>query len=89
MLVMKNLILIVAFLVVPFTLSAHSAKEKANTTIKTSTKTELIVAKKIEPISDNPKVQNKTINFKKSNELISVKAYIRSLQLRRNVTLMS
>lgn len=45
--------------------------------------------RKVEPISQDPKDQNKSINFTKSNELISIKAYIKSLQMKRKITLMS
>jgi len=58
--------------------------EEVNTIIKTE-----VVIKKVEPISINPKTQNLDLNFKKSNDLISVKAYIKSLQLKRKETLMS
>ncbi len=47
------------------------------------------VYRKVEPISSDPKDQNKTINFNKSNDLISIKAYIKSLQMKRKITLMS
>ena len=60
-------------------------KEKHNSVLKS----ELTARKKVERISKDPKVQNKTINFKKSHDLISVKAYMRSLQLKRKETLMS
>lgn len=50
---------------------------------------QMISYRKIEPISMNPKDQNKNINFKKSNDLISIKAYIKSLQMKRKTTLMT
>ena len=50
---------------------------------------EIIAYRKIEPIAIDPIEQNKTINFNKSNELISIKAYIKSLQMKRKITLMS
>ena len=55
---------------------------------KTIIKTEVVI-KKIEPISINPKTQNLDLNYKKSNDIISIKAYIKSLQLKRKETLMS
>ena len=45
--------------------------------------------KKVEPISADPKDQNKSINYAKSQEIISVKAYIRKLHMKRKETLMS
>ena len=56
--------------------------------VKATIKTEVVI-KKVEPISINPKTQNLDLNFKKSNDLISIKAYIKSLQLKRKETLMS
>ena len=48
-----------------------------------------VVLKKVDLISVNPKTQIKDLNFKKSKDLISVRAYIKSLQLKRKATLMS
>ncbi|MBT8266528.1 MAG: hypothetical protein KJO41_06115 [Bacteroidia bacterium] len=48
--------------------------------------TEIISYRKVEPISPDPIDQNKSINFIKSNELISIKAYIKSLQMKRKTT---
>ncbi len=48
-----------------------------------------LTLKKVEPISADPKVQNKSINYGKSQEIISVKAYIRKLHLKRKETLVS
>lgn len=45
--------------------------------------------KKVEPISADPKDQNKSIHYGKSREIISVKAYIRKLHMKRKETLMS
>ena len=50
---------------------------------------ELNALKKIEPISADPRDQNRSINYGKSKEIISVKAYIRILQMKRKETLMS
>jgi len=85
---MNKLILIAAFLIVPFTMVAHNSPENKKEALEVNIKTE-VAAKKIDPISINPKVQNKTINFKKSNDIISVKAYIKSLQMKRKETLVS
>ena len=60
-----------------------SAKE-TKATINTE-----VAVKKIDPISINPKTQNLDLNYKKSNDLISIKAYIKSLQLKSKVTVMS
>ena len=85
---MNKTILILAFLLVPFTMVAQNTVQTKKETEKNIIKTEVAV-KKVEPISTNPKVQNKTINFNKSNDLISVKAYIKSLQMKRKETQMS
>lgn len=49
----------------------------------------IIAYRKWEPIAIDPMDQNKTINFNKSNALISIKAYIKSLQMKRKITQMS
>jgi len=58
--------------------------EEAKTIIKTE-----VAIKKIDPIGINPKTQNLDLNYKKSNDIISVKAYIKSLQLKQKETQMS
>lgn len=88
LLVMNKTILILAFLLVPFTMVAQTTEDTKKETEKNTINTEVAV-RKVEPISTNPKVQNKTINFNKSNDLISVKAYIKSLQMKRKETQMS
>ena len=50
---------------------------------------DIIAYRKWEPIAVDPIDQNKTINYDKSNALISIKAYIKSLQMKRKITLMS
>ena len=85
---MKKFLLIIVILVVPFISMAQSATIKTIEDSKTTLKTEVAI-KKIDPISINPKTQNLDLNFKKSNDIISTKAYIKSLQLKRKVTLMS
>jgi len=50
---------------------------------------ELFSYRKVEPFSDDPLLQNKMINAKKSKDLISIKAYIKSLQMKRKSTLMT
>jgi uncharacterized Zn-finger protein len=83
---MNKIITIIAFLIVPFFATAQNDSEivKTNVIIKTE-----VVIKKIEPISINPKRQNLDLNYKKSNDIISVKAYIKSLQLKRKASVMS
>jgi len=85
---MKKIIITFAILVVPILTIAQNNDKKDKVELNTIVKTEVVV-KKVEPISANPKVQNKTINFKKSNDLISIKAYMKSLQMKRKETLMS
>ena len=85
---MNKTIIILVLLIVPFLGMSQNSATTKDAQQKAVIKTEIAV-KKIEPISANPKVQNKTINFKKSNDLISVKAYMRSLQLKRKTTLVS
>ena len=80
-LVMNKTITVIVLLTLSFSAIAQNDKE-LKTTKEDSTKTE-VVLKKIEPISNNPLIQNKVINFNKSFDLISVKSYMRSLQLKR------
>lgn len=84
---MKKTLILIAFVIAPlFTIAQNtveSKKEVKETTIKSE-----VVIKKVDPISANPKAQN-DLNFKKSKDLISVRAYIKSLQMKRNETLMS
>ena len=85
---MKKFLLIIVILVLPLISMAQSSTINTVEEVKTIIKTEVVI-KKVEPISINPKTQNLDLNFKKSNDLISVKAYIKSLQLKRKETLMS
>jgi len=85
---MKKFLLIIVILVLPFISMAQTTT--TNTVEDTNTIIEIEVAiKTVEPISINPKTQNLDLNYKKSNDLISIKAYIKSLQLKRKETLMS
>jgi len=85
---MKKFLLIIVILVLPFISMAQTTTtntvEDTNTIIETE-----VAIKTVEPISINPKTQNLDLNYKKSNDLISIKAYIKSLQLKRKETLMS
>jgi len=85
---MKKFLLIIVILVLPFISMAQNTVIDSIEDSKTIIKTE-VVLKKIEPISINPKTQNLDLNYKKSNDIISIKAYIKSLQLKRKETLMS
>lgn len=85
---MKKLILILAFTIAPLFAMSQSTNEVSKDELKAVIKTEVAI-KKIDPISINPLKQNKDLNAKKSIDLISVKAYIKSLQLKRKASLMS
>jgi hypothetical protein len=83
---MNKIVIVIAFLIVPFFATAQNDSKIVKTEVITKTE---VVIKKIDPISINPKTQNLDLNYKKSKEIISVKAYIKSLQLKRKATLMS
>jgi len=87
---MKKVILTLAILVVPFLMTAQNSDKDAKTELNTIIKTEVKVAAKkhIERISINPLEQTQ-INIKKSNDIISVNAYIKSLQLKCKTTINS
>lgn len=87
---MKKVILTVAILVVPFIMTAQNSDEKAKTELNTTIKTEVEVAakKKTEIISTNP-LEQTLISIKKSQDIISVNAYIKSLQIKGEVALNS
>lgn len=97
---MNRVLIVIAFLIVPFFASAQNdtkidkteitVEVEANVIIKAEINKDLkLTIKKVDPISINPKKQNLDLNFKKSNDIISVKAYIKSLQLKRKATVMS
>lgn len=95
---MKRVLIVIAFLIVPFFASAQNDAKIEKTETKTEVKADVIIKaeiiqeiaiKKIDPITTNPKKQNLDLNFKKSNDIISVKAYIKSLQLKRTASVMS
>jgi len=85
---MKKFLLIIVIFVLPFITMAQTTVIDSAQETKTTIKTEVAI-KKIDPISINPKTQNLDLNYKKSNDLISIKAYIKSLQLKSKVTVMS
>ncbi|WP_412987861.1 hypothetical protein [Pontimicrobium sp. IMCC45349] len=85
---MKKVVLIIAFIVVPFITMAQDTVVKSKEEIKTEIKADVAI-KKVDPISVNPKTQNKDLNYKKSIELISVKAYLKSLHIKRKESVVS
>ena len=85
---MKKFLLIIVISVAPFITNAQNADVKATDNAKTTEKTEMAI-KKVEPISVNPKTQHLDLNFKKSNDIISIKAYIKTLQLKRKAYMVS
>ena len=96
--VMNQVLIVIAFLIVPFFASAQNDTKIETTDVKIDVKADIIIKaeinqlltiKKVDPISINPKKQNLDLNFKKSSDIISVKAYIKSLQLKRKATVMS
>ena len=90
-----KIILILAFFALPFVSMAQNNIDPKQSDIRSEVKKEItiikedITLKKIEPISFDPKVQIKNINFNKSNDIISLKAYMKSLHMKRKITLMS
>jgi hypothetical protein len=94
---MKKVLIVIAFLIVPFFATAQNDSKTNNTEviieaniIKAEINTVLELAiKKIDPITINPKRQNLDLNFKKSKDIIIVKDYIKSLQLKRKATVIS
>ena len=91
---MNRVLIVIAFLIVPFFASAQNDNKIEKTEVKIEIKTSItqeleLAIKKVDPISINPKRQNLDLNFKKSNDIISVKAYIKSLQLKRKATVKS
>ena len=90
------MLLIIAFFTIPFLSFSQTADIDENPVVistevinEFTLDTDVFTYRKVEPISSNPFIQNKTINFNKSNELISIKAYIKSLQMKRKETQMS
>jgi hypothetical protein len=81
---MKKFLIIIVIFVAPFISVAQNAVIDSAKEAKTE-----VAIKKVEQISVNPKTQNLDLNYKKSNDIISIKAYIKSLQLKRKATLNS
>ena len=86
--VMNKVLIVIAFLIIPFFATAQNDTKIVKSNIETTIKAEVAI-KKVDHISINPKTQNLDINFKKSNDIISVEAYIKSLQLKCKATVMS
>ena len=86
---MNKVLIVIAFLIVPFFATAQNDTKTeisaSNTEIKASIKKEVTI-KKYDKITIDPRKQNLDLNFKKSNDIIDVKAYIKSLQLKRKAT---
>ena len=85
---MNKVLIVIAFLTVPFFATAQNDSEIVKTDVITIIKTDVVI-KKVDTISINPKTQNLDLNYKKSQDIISVKSYIKSLQLKRKATVMS
>lgn len=85
---MKKFLIITVILVLPFISMAQTTEIKTLEESKATINTEVAI-KKVETISANPKTQNLDLNFQKSNDIISIKAYIKSLQLKSKETVMS
>lgn len=85
---MKKFLLIIVISAVPFFTNAQNTDVKATDNTETTVKTEVAI-KKVEAISVDPKTQHLDLNFKKSNDIISIKAYIKTLQLKRKATIVS
>lgn len=85
---MKKFFLIIVISVVPFITMAQSTDVKDTDTVKATVKTEVAI-QKVDHISVDPKTQHLDLNYKKSNDIISIKAYIKTLQLKRKATVTS
>jgi len=85
---MKKFLFIIVIFIAPFISMAQTTVIDLVEETKTNIKTEVVI-KKVEPISINPKTQNLDLNYKKSNDIISVKAYIKRIQLKQKETQMS
>ena len=87
--IMNKVLIVIAFLIVPFFATAQNDTKTeisaSKTEVKASIKQEVTI-KKYDKITIDPRKQNLDLNFKKSNDIIDVKAYIKSLQLKRKAT---
>lgn len=87
-LTLKRTLYIIAFLVFPIFAMGQENTEVSKVEINSALKTEITI-KKVDPISANPLKQTKVLNTIKSDELISVNAYIKTLKLKRKKTVLS
>jgi hypothetical protein len=87
---MKKVILTIAILVSPFIMTAQNSDDNTKADINTTINTEIIITakKKTERISINP-LEQTNINFKKSYDIISIQANLKSLQIKGSATLNS
>ena len=86
--IMKKVLIIIAFLIAPLLSMAQTTDKVSAEDIKATVKTEVAI-KKIDKISIDPKTQNLKLYYKKSSDIISIKAYIKTLQLKSKATLNS
>ncbi len=87
---MKELLIIFGLSFATLPANAQSVTVESNIVIEKiqSLKNSLAAKKKTERISDNPREQT-NMTFKKSIDIISVKAYIKSLQIKGDYSLNS
>ena len=85
---LKRSLYILAFLIFPLITLGQEKTEIFKLDIHNALKSSITI-KKVDPISANPLKQTKVLNQVKSNELISVRAYIKTLRLKRKETILS
>ncbi len=87
---MKELLIVLGLCFATLPANAQSVTIENNIAIEKiqSLKNSLAAKKKTERISDNPREQT-NMTFKKSIDIISVKAYIKSLQIKGDYSLNS
>lgn len=87
---MKTCLVFLAMIISPTLVDAQHNDLTVKTAFNNSYEKviKLSAKKKTERISTNP-IEQTNLNFKKSNDLISVKAYIRSLQIKGDTILNS
>ena len=84
---MKKVLLTLAIISVPFFTTAQNSDKNVKTEVNII-KTEIAAKKKTEKISINP-LEQSNLNFKKSNDIISIKAYSKSLQIKGEIAINS
>lgn len=87
---MKKVILTIAILVSPFIMTAQNSDDNAKADINTTINKDIKITakKKTDRISINP-LEQTNINLKKSYDIISVQANLRSLQIKGSAALNS